>query len=207
MLPLKKVSIFFILSSLYYGLSMAPWPGLMDGYRAFFRAGGNLVFRSFGSSGSVAFEPLSSADHEKDTTLVLRKTRPMPVRGEMDITSGYVGYRPTAFLIALVLATPVPWRRRLWALVWGLVLVNAFIAFRMWLALLDAYSEPNALALYSLSPFWKTILKAGMLVVFRAPAAHYLGPMFIWMMVTFRRGDLQHLLVPRQPEAKAAAAG
>ena len=203
MLPLKKLSVFFFLSALCYGVLMAPWPGLMDAYRTAFRTCGSWLFGSFGSRGSVQFEPLSSADHSLDTTLVLRKGR---LRGSMDINSGYVGYRPTAFLIALVLATPVRWPRRLAALLAGLVLVDVFIAFRLWLSIFNAYSDDNLLALYSLSPFWKSALRGTVLVLFRAPAGHYVVPMFIWMLVTFRRGDLSgvlalsdHRSTPRAP--------
>ena len=205
MFPAKRLSGFFLRCVLYYGLLVVPWPGLIDGYRAFFRAGGNLLFKSFSDGGSVSFEPLSSHDHAKDTRLVLRKTKPLPVSGDMDIKSVYVGYRPTIFLIALVLAAPVPWSRRLWALWWGLVLVNAFVAFRVWLQLVNAYSDPNALNLYPLSPFWKGMLRAAVLVLFRAPAAHYVVPMFIWMLVTFRRGDLQGMFAGRKKTAGGKA--
>jgi len=206
MFPAKRLSGFFLRCVLYYALLVVPWPGLMDGYRVFFRAGGNLLFKSFGDGGSVFFEPLSSLDHAQDTRLVLRKTKPVSVSGKMDITSVYVGYRPTIFLIALVLAAPVPWSRRLWALLGGLVLVNAFVAFRVWLQLVNAYSDPNALALYSLGPFWKGMLRAAVLVLFRAPAAHYVVPMFIWMLVTFRRGDLQRMFARQKKTANAKTA-
>ena len=191
MFPLRKLSGFFLCSALYYALLMVPWPGLMQGYRAFFRAGGDQLFHSFGGTASVNFEPLSSTDHSTDTTLVLKKGN---VRGSMDINSGYIGYRPTAFLVALVLATPVPWRRRLMAVCGGLILINAFIAFRIWLQLMDAFSDENVLAIYRIVPFWKSVLHALALVLFRAPAAHYVVPMFIWMIVTFRRGDLRGLI-------------
>ncbi len=198
MLPLKRISGVALRCMVYYGLLVAPWPGVMDGYRAFFRAGGNFLFHSFGSAGSVSFEAIPSHDHAKDTTLVLTKqtvtpSGPRTVRGEMDIKCVYIGYRPTAFLVALVLAAPVPWPRRLWALMWGLVLVNAFVAFRVTLQLLDAFSGPNLLALFSLGRSWKITLKILVLIFFRAPEMHYIVPAFIWIMVTFRRGDLRRL--------------
>ncbi len=93
----------------------------------------------------------------------------------------------------------------MWALLWGLVLVNAFVAFRVWLQLVNAYSDPNALAIFSLSPFWKGMLRAAVLVLFRAPAAHYVVPMFIWMLVTFRRGDLQGMFARQKKTAEAKA--
>ena len=198
MSPLKRISGVFLRCMIYYGLLVAPWPGVMDGYRAFFRAGGNLLFHSIGSTGSVSFEPIPSRDHTKDTKLVLSKqpatpTDPRPVRRDMAIKCVYIGYRPTAFLVALVLAAPVPWRRRLWALLWGLVLVNAFAALRVTLQLLDAFSDPNLLALFSLAQPLKITLKILVLVFFHAPEMHYIVPAFIWLLVTFRRGDLRKM--------------
>ena len=73
--PLKRISLFFCLSLLIYAVLVVPWPGLMDGYRACFRAGGNLLFHRFGSSGSVTFVPLPSPTPLLDTTMVLVNKR------------------------------------------------------------------------------------------------------------------------------------
>lgn len=204
MLPLRRISWFFVLCLVFYGLLIAPWPPLMDGYRAFFRAGGNLVFHRFGSAGSVEFKPISSRDHAKDVTLRLTKHRVGSL--ERDITSVYAGYRPTAFLIALVLATPIPWSRRPWALLWGLILVNAFVTFRIGILLLNDFTNPNPLALFTLSHTLKSGLKFLVLLFFRAPEMHYIVPAFIWLLVTFRRGDLKTLLAKRERPGKARSA-
>jgi len=63
------------------------------------------------------------------------------------------------------------------------------VAFRVWLKLLDAYSDDNALALYTFTPMWKSVLNALVAVIVMAPETHYMVPAFIWMLVTFRRGD------------------
>ena len=46
MLPLKRISGVFLRCMIYYGLLIAPWPGVMDGYRAFFRAGGAVAYKN-----------------------------------------------------------------------------------------------------------------------------------------------------------------
>ena len=125
MSPLRRISVFFIICLIVYGLLVVPQLGLMGAYRAAFRAGGNVLFARFGSNAAVRFEPLSSSDHAKDTTLVLRKLGPPTRRGEIDIKCVYAGYRPTAFLVALVMATPIPWRRKWRALLGGVVLMRA----------------------------------------------------------------------------------
>ncbi|MGD2108316.1 MAG: hypothetical protein PVI86_02885 [Phycisphaerae bacterium] len=186
MSPWKKTSIFFLVCSLTYALLIIPWPGLFDGYRACFRAGGNVLFHSFGPGGSVRFEPLASGDHTKDTTLVMRK-KGLIGKAELDMKAVYMGYRPTAFMIALVLATPIPWSRRWRALLWGFLWVNVFVAFRVWLKMLDAYSDNNALSIYEFSDLTKSVLDGVVAVLVSAPEAHYMIPVFIWVLVAFRR--------------------
>ena len=199
--------------AIYYTLAMAPVPWLVDGYRTFFRAGGNLVFQWFGSAGSVSFKPSETIDDTKDTTLVLVKHKPAvykgrqikpPIRGQMDITSINTGFHSTAFLIALVLATPIPWPRRLGALIVGLVLVNAFVVLRLGIRILDAFSDSNVLALYTFSPFWKGMLGIAKKVLVIAPFSWYAGPAFIWLIVCFRRGDLSGIVAGRERPAKHA---
>lgn len=201
MLPIKRISSFVARCMLYYLILVAGWSGLMEGYRAAFLAGGNLLFCRFGSAGAVSFEPLESAGRTFDTQLVLSLLRPPFARGELDMASDYTGYRPTVFLIALVLATPIPWSRRLRALAWGLLGITAFVALRLELRLLDAFSDDNALALYAPSPFWKATLNALVLILVKAPMGHYMIPTFVWALVAFRRGDWVGLFGDR-PEAK-----
>ena len=207
MSPLKRLSLFFIGCSLVYALLIVPWPGLLDAYRACFRAGGNVLFHSVGgSAGSVLFKPIPSGDHARDTTLVLIKRRPYDARAELDIKSVYTGYRPTAFLIALVIATPIPWSRRWRALVWGLVWISAFVAFRMWLRLLDVFSDGNALAIYSFSPLWKSLLQTLVKIIVEQPETHYMAPAFIWILVAFRGGEWKRAfgLQPQPADAEPA---
>ncbi len=187
-----------------YALLVVPWPGVMDGYRACFRAGGNLVFRTFGSTGSATFQPVPAIRMGNDTRITLRKRRPPYPETDIDIQSVLIGYRPTVFVIALSLATPIAWSRRWRSLVWGLVGVQVFIIFRVGLLILDSFSNANVLAIYSFGPFFKGLLSVVSTILVRSPAMHYMGPMFVWLLVTFRRGDLREIFAePDRPTTRA----
>ena len=194
MLPLKRISWFFVCSVFVYALLVAPWHGAQDAYETFFQAGGNLLFGTIGEHGAAEFAPRTSKRGSGDTLVTVRKRRPPYPAMDLNISSVQVGYRPTVFLIALALATPIPWSRRWKALVVGLLAVQVFIAFRVWLFLTDLLSNENIMAIYSLSPWVKSILRGVSLVLFRSPAMHYIGPLFIWLGVTFRRGDFEMLM-------------
>lgn len=199
---LKRISLSFLVSMAVYGLLLVPWPGVMAGYGTCFRGVANFLFVSVGGTGTATFEPYGSAGHAYDTTIVMRNRKlPPRARALLDINCLATGYRPAAFLIGLVLATPVPWSRRWRALLWGLFWVNVFVAFRVWLPLLDFFSDPTPLAAFTLSPFWKNVLTMSKLFLFRDPASDYTAPALIWLLVTFRRGDLRALL-PVSPPLK-----
>lgn len=194
MLPLKRISWFFGCSVFVYALLVAPWHGAQDVYHACFVAGGNFFFDTIGEHGSTKFKTATSKRSGGDTLVTVRKNQQPYAEMELNISCVQVGYRPTAFLIALALATPIPWSRRWKALLLGLLVVQLFIAFRVWLFLVDLLSNENIMAMYSLSPWVKSVLRGVALVLFRSPAMHYIGPLFIWLAVTFRRGDFEMIL-------------
>ena len=72
--------------------------------------------------------------------------------------------------------------------------MNAFVAFRVWLQLVEVLSEDNAMQLYVLSRWVKAVVTGSSKVLLLSPATSYFVPMFIWMLVTFRRDDLSVLL-------------
>lgn len=205
MLPLKPISGFLARAILVYALFIIPWPGVMDAYRSCFRGVGNALFAKVSGDygqGMVRFEPYSSDDQRKDTQLVLEKHFPSTMRGRTEIQSILLGYRPTAFLIALIAATPIPWSRRWKALLWGLLTVNVFIALRVWIPILIGFGSANPLAVYEFSSTTRSLLAAFKLIFVQAPVMHYLAPTFMWLLITFRRGDFETILSPSPVTSK-----
>ncbi len=190
---LKLVGGFCVRVVLLYGLLIAPWPGVQEGYGALYRYGAETIFGDFGRGGVVQFVPLSGTDPMRDTEIILKK-RHAPAVGRLPTSSRYGGYVPTAFLTALVLATPIRWSRRGLALFWGLLLVSVYVGFRLGLTLLNSYSGDHALALYDFSVFWKQVLSFTTEVVSVAISGAYIPPIFIWILVTFRHSELAKLV-------------
>ncbi len=193
----KPIAAFFLKAALWYALLLLPWLGGARAYATAFRAGGNLLFRTFGSSGRVYFNPLPPGK-ERDTEVVLENIKTRGARGTMDANSRRMGFMATAFLTALVLATPIPWPRRLTALAGGLVLIGVFVAFKMYLQLVNAFSDDNVLAIYTFGSFTKTMVVVLIKVFSMSPVTAYIAPVVIWILVAFRRGDLAGLAVFRR---------
>lgn len=196
MFPLKRISAFFFLSLIIYGVLAMPWLGLQGVYRAGFCKVGNIVFGSyrFADIGSAYFQENPTLEGEKDVTIRMQKLRGRRVRGVLDINSALTGYRALVFFVAMVVATPIAWKRRVWALVWGMLLVNAFVALRVWLKLYDAFSNPGPAHFFKLGESTKELLHWCTLMLYTAPEMNFIIPAFIWLLVSFRRNDLALLL-------------
>jgi hypothetical protein len=210
MLPPKRIGRFFLLAVIIYAALMTPWPGVQRGYAWAFRTGANVVFTHFWfwPDGRVRFFDLRSPEVEADIraavaglppqyspprpegvkdTLMILMNRGVPEIGQLRTSSRYVGYGPTVVIVALVLATPLPWRRRLWALLWGLVWIHVFIVLRVTLTLTAAgFAAEKAYALFTPSPFWRSVLVRLESLVSDNPTVSFVVPAFIWFLVALR---------------------
>ncbi|MFQ5458959.1 MAG: hypothetical protein ACE5FC_11000, partial [Myxococcota bacterium] len=200
--PPEKLAKFFLASLVVYAVLMAPWPGLQRGYAAVFRAAGNVCLSRFWfwPQSSVRFMDIRSIrpgdlapgapefapTAEMDTLMELR-TRGTPQVGYLRTSSRYVGYSPMVLMVALLVATPLPWPRRARALLWGMLLIHAFIALRVTLTLTaNGFAADKAYALFHPGRFVTGLLTRTETILSDDPAASYVIPVFIWLLVAFR---------------------
>lgn len=188
MLRSTTIAICFARFLVYFVVLMMPWPGLGDAYRAFFCFAGNCIFNSFGTHGSVNFKALHGDDDGRDVEVLL-KNRLTLATARFEGRSRLTGYQPTAYVIALILAVPLPWSRRLRALVWGVLLVTMYVQLRLMVLLMVAFSGDTALALFAPGPILRALLGFADWVVVRSFAGSFVFPLCIWFAVTFRRQD------------------
>ncbi|MEK7730554.1 MAG: hypothetical protein AAB363_01730, partial [Planctomycetota bacterium] len=181
-----------------YALLMVPWPGIQQGYASLFCYAGNLAFHVFGSAGRTRFrvlDPPPANQNAVDWEIKLENIRTRAGGTfEQDRSTRKMGYLPAAFTASLVLATPIPWRRRLAAVVWAMALMTAFVGLQLTLELVDAFSNPGVLNQFELGLWTKRLLGVLLMVVVKSPVTAYIAPIFVWILVTFRRGDWAKLL-------------
>ncbi len=183
----RTIAGFFVRLFLVYGLLVVPWPELKAGYASLYRAVATAVFGSLIPGGAVRFEPMLDPYSKYDTDLHFLNTR-SGARQRAAISTRDPAYFQTIFLVSLVLATPLPWRRRWWALVSGLTLVHGVIFCTVLVMLLYGFTRPQ-LALLAPGPPWGSLLS----VAHRLAAGDTVGllcvPVFIWILVAFRGAD------------------
>ncbi|MFA7345938.1 MAG: hypothetical protein WC003_16685 [Terrimicrobiaceae bacterium] len=191
MISAKSILRFLGVFAVIFTVLMLPWLGLAEGYMAVFRTVGTWCFSRDEDRREVAF--LESPDKSARPTYarieIANRERLKPdgsglVRN-VDFDVRGLGWKPTALLIALVLASPLPWKRRLAALCWGLFWVQAVM---MGLLAYIIWNQSSEVGLITMSPFWKTIASAWQhhfIAQFSLAA-----PVAVWLLVTFRTGDL-----------------
>jgi len=196
-LPTRRIAGFALRFGLAYGLLLLAWPLIGFVYRPVYCALGNLAFEGGEASAHFQQRAPGPRDDGFDIEVVLTRRGPPPVTGRMNSSSRLVGYLPTVILLALILATPISWRRR-WRALWiGGLLVTAFVALRMAIPLLQTFSAPGPLQVHERGALAHWLLSVLDRAFLAAPASWFVVPIFIWIGVALRRRDWE-LLEPRR---------
>jgi hypothetical protein len=179
--------------SLIFCLLIVPWPGFNELYGAYFRAFGTFVFTRDNSPRLVVFDrQILVHDFSVLNTHVILGNRAnvdSDGRGltkQTSLDTRSIGWVPTALTISLISATPIPWRRKIWALLAGLVLVHLLIIFTLetWI-----WSESSSLSLLDLTPFWQRVVDDLRYTFLTQLGVSFSAPVLIWLLVCFRRHD------------------
>jgi len=181
-----------------YTLLIIPWPGSRDLYGSYLRSTAKFVLAQSNSRRILRFEevPVSKRNRTLDTRITVANREQLDACGSgravmLDFDSHGIGWVPTALLIALVLATPVSWPRRLRALFWGLLAVHAFILASIEVYIWNQSDASNGLNLVELSPFWKTVANGLEETLVTQLGASFVFPLLIWILTTFRAEDIR----------------
>lgn len=176
---------------------MLSWLGLAEGYMNVFRAIGTWCFSHDDGRREITF--LDFPDKAVRPTFLrieianrelLKPDGSGPVRNlDFDVRS--LGWKPTALFIALVLATPLPWKRRFaamgWGLLWTQLIVMGFLAFAIW-------NESSEVGLVTMSPCWKSLASEWQ-YTFIAQFS-LAAPVAVWILAVFRRQDFRIVTIP-----------
>ena len=187
-MPPRQLASRFALLAVYAVAFVLIWPWVGDWYGRAFRAGTMEMCRTLSTSWDVKLGALDHATAHSDSELTLTN-RSSRATAKGPLSSRYIGYAPTTFLVALILATPLTWRRRLTALFWGLVLTHVWIAFSMLLLVVHGYSRGDVVSIFDVSRFTRIALAFMREALVKAPVVKYTVPAVIWMLVSFRQSD------------------
>lgn len=188
-----------------YGVLLALWPIVGGLYGTAFRAGGELVFGMLGSDTVVRFRAWPGKGGVVDTRLLFG-SRETDEGAWTPISTRHIGYRSTALLVGLVLATPVAWRRRARSLVYGLVVLHCLVAMRLAILVWWGLSPYRPGAEEMPDSFWTEAVQAGLVLLANGHALTYTLPIVVWALVSVRREDFDTLLQAKRRPLRAAQA-
>jgi hypothetical protein len=197
----KHLLVFFCLFILVYAAMMALWPVWGGIYVRCYRSGSSLIFDSTDSTCFVRFHMSKDSENEIKMSFHHRDRldkhgRPATLlRISNDIHHGVYIY--FAFIVALIAATPIPLKRKGWAMLWGVMLTHVFFVFRQTVLILYIFSS-KPLSLLALSPFWKGVLLLHTQILTVNIAPGYIVIVFIWILVSWRREDWDRILMQKE---------
>jgi len=213
---LSRLLLFFVvLTGTTSALLLLPIPQIDRAHAAFFRSVGDVVFSRFWfwPDGKVRFIDLYADDvrgavagatpvplpasyrpplakREMETLMIVTNRSVPTTFGQLRLSSRMVGYWPLAFMFALVLAKPLPIKRKLWAFALGMAATEAFVLFRLTLHLADAcFFADKKYALYVLGDTAHGILHQIKQIVVDNPTSSFVAPLLIWIFVAVTRQD------------------
>ena len=203
---LKLWRFVFVFAAIY-GLLMLPWLDLKPFYGPYIRGFGAVVS---GQSGRqflaslkdstvprprqvVLFRAKTAVDHDWaegiDTMIILMNS---DVPGDPEMRQVGMDSKQTiwiqfSFYLALVGATSMPWSRRAWCLLWGVLAAHVHLLVYLKAVLASHMSE---ISMIYLSPFAKAVVidVVKLLTVVSGPSM--LLYLFVWIFAAFRRQDL-----------------
>jgi hypothetical protein len=128
----KPVSVFAAQAALI-GAALIFLPGVSGVYPKLFNEHANVVFQWFGAERRLHFKTLPEGSRRDGSDSRMSGYGPHHPKAQWRLIYRIEsrGWWPTAILIGMVVATPLPLRRRIGALLAGLVLLDALILARI----------------------------------------------------------------------------
>jgi len=164
-----------------------PWPGFTEVHDHIFRALAQAVFSSDYGQRELTFEtPDETPGHPRQLRVAIVNRALMHPDGSGPVRNldASFNFQPAALLIALIFATPVSWKRRGWALLFGLPGLYCVLLFCLGILI---WSESAEIGLVTLTPLWHGVTDWTRDLI--AAQIQLALPVIIWILVMFRRED------------------
>ena len=197
-MPRLRLWRFVLRFAALYGLLMLPWPGVHPAIGAYIQAFGNLLFGRTGHQ-VVQFRakrPTDTSYSDAADTMMLLYNYDIVDKNKragwlIGLDTRQLFWLPFAFYVALTGATPMPWRRRVRALLLGVLAAHVLMALKL---TLDFADRASTISMIALSPFWQSVVARLSILLIAASGPSILVYLFIWPFASFRREDLVRLV-------------
>ncbi len=133
MISFRSVIRFIILFFIAYAVLLTPQTGIKRMYAELLCSQGNEVFKNIENDRLVILKP-QKENKNNDIVLILKFIlRPSGEvkESKYNIDTGVIGYLPLVLFLSLVTATPLRWKRKIFAFILGYIIMTIFILLRI----------------------------------------------------------------------------
>ena len=188
MLNTKALAGFLGRFLVFFTVLLLLWSVVGDAYGVMYRQGMTSIYSGFFPGGEVKLDRLEDDGSGYDSDVVLTNVKKGLSFGRR-VNSRQQGYIPTVYVVSLILATPIPWSRRLKLAMWGLLIVSLYVPLRLLPALIMSFAHPD-FGIFALGPTSEAIVRFLTNTVHINFAGHFVLPIPIWFLLCFRRADI-----------------
>ena len=191
MLQSKTLLLFLLKAVIIYTVLCAPISYYDRAYGVFYRSIAGFTFETFNGTGFAMFREMDdpAMTHLLIGNYALVKPDKTTVTLERFINTRYLGFIPTILLVSLVLASPVPWKRRAVALAAGFLVITLLVIFKQWIALLWHSEQNSWLQLSTFTGFREKLFKYSYHIICVSSSTLLYFVVAVWLLVTFRVDD------------------
>jgi len=185
---LRALWVFVLRFAVFYAASILLWMAISGLYANLFCFGCRIALQPLTHWGQIAVQRMDPPRDARDVEIRLQprhSTRTAHVHFE----SHAMGYSPTAFLLALVLATPLGHRQRWAFLGWGLALLGVFLAIRVIVPVLRVGADPS-FGMFATSRSWSAALERFEFFFNVRSETGFVVVILIWIGLMMRSGRL-----------------
>lgn len=193
---LRFLAVFGVL----YLAFILPWPGWRDAYARGFCSFARRTLPENSGLRILRFDfvPPGHRNRALDTRVTVANRAQLDAAGSgpavmLDLDSRGIGYLPSALITALVLATPLPWGKRLLRLLAGLAAVHALILLTLLAGVWDTCLEAEQLDLLHLTPFWQSVVRGLDETLVVQLGASFVVPFVCWVVLCYGSESLAWL--------------
>ncbi|MEM7035894.1 MAG: hypothetical protein AAF570_02870 [Bacteroidota bacterium] len=210
--PLRKFLVFFAGAYLLL-LALGSWGGVGSAYKGMVHSFSDRMFGNWWSEGYVFVkdgkDPLNEG-MDLAMHLVSRKQFAAAQANKTNVktitvyqSTWQAGYLITAFFLALVVASPVPTRRKLWSAGIGLVVLTLYVLFRFWINIDYSFQQNPVLDVVHHGEFMQSVMIFLDAFFMKNIVVSFIVPLLLWILITFQKDDREEWVKLIRPQATA----
>ena len=187
--PMRTALGMLIKATLIYIALMFAWKPVAPVVAMVFRGTSNIaaagVYR-----GAIQIRYTAGAIGNRDADTIIRY-QDLKQRVESDIQSSswYYAFVPMCMIVALVVATPIPWKRRARALALAIVIMLVLMMLGQIVIVYDKLTGVPVGSPIQVGPTWERIIATVASIFAELPGSFFI-PILVYALVTFRRWEL-----------------